>query len=135
MSLLDLFNKLIEEHGSAGILRERLLLVKEQLELLEKEKEDLKKENTELSKEIHKLRKQLEHYEIGKDFVEESGVLFRAVRGKYSHVPYCITCRVPLERHPELTDMPLWCPRCKSRTHFLYSDINGIIQELPPIQV
>ena len=66
MGLLDHFEKLINEHGSAAILREHLALVKtEQLTLerknsdLQTENEKLRSENAELHKDIGVLKNQI----------------------------------------------------------------------------
>jgi len=45
MSLIDVIEKLINEHGSATILKERLELLKDQISILEKENAALKSEN------------------------------------------------------------------------------------------
>lgn len=66
MGLLDHFEKLINEHGSAAILREHLALVKAEQSALERKHADidaqcktLQSENAELKKELGVLKSQM----------------------------------------------------------------------------
>ena len=45
MSMIDYIEKLINEHGSSTILKERLELLRDQISILEKENGNLKSEN------------------------------------------------------------------------------------------
>ncbi len=70
MNIFDGFEKLINEHGSAAILREHLSLMKTQFAILEREKAELKsenqtlkKENSNLKAENDKLQKKIRDYE------------------------------------------------------------------------
>lgn len=67
MALLDLIDRLINEHATAAILRERLLLVKEQVIALEAkyavtegERDRLKEENIRLKKDCEELREKVQ---------------------------------------------------------------------------
>lgn len=59
MGLLDHFEKLINEHGSAAILREHLALVKAEQSALERKNSDLHAETKELRFENAQLQKEL----------------------------------------------------------------------------
>ena len=64
MSIFGDIERLINEHGSAAILRERLNLAKEKYEALEKQIVELETKNAELQsncEECEKQRKALEH--------------------------------------------------------------------------
>ena len=60
MGLLDGFEKLINEHGSAAILKERMALANDQYAVLEKKSEDSARRVTELETENKTLRLELE---------------------------------------------------------------------------
>lgn len=55
--MLDLIQKLINEHGSSSILAERLRLIQDQYSALERRCSDLEAENTAHKSEIHELRR------------------------------------------------------------------------------
>ena len=63
-SLIDSFDKLINERGSATILREHLSLMKSQMAILERENDDLKKENASLKSQITILNKENQELKI-----------------------------------------------------------------------
>lgn len=63
MNIFEGFEKLINEHGSAAILREHLLLLKTQFAILEKENAVLKYENQNLKTENDNLKKKIRDYE------------------------------------------------------------------------
>jgi regulator of replication initiation timing len=62
MGILDGIEKLITEHGSAAILRERVALAKEQYQALERDNATLKQENATLRQENDRL--QLDNYKL-----------------------------------------------------------------------
>jgi RNA polymerase-binding transcription factor DksA len=57
--MLDIFEKLINEHGSSAILRERLGLIKAQYEALESENMNLKTQCQTQQTEIQQIRMRL----------------------------------------------------------------------------
>jgi hypothetical protein len=59
MGLLDHFEKLINEHGSAAILREQLALVKAEQSALERQRADLDAQCKTLQSENAEIKKQL----------------------------------------------------------------------------
>lgn len=56
MGLFDLFEKLINEHGSATVLRERLDLIKAQYAAMERENQNLQAQNAALKAELQQLQ-------------------------------------------------------------------------------
>jgi len=65
MGVSDLFEKLINEHGSATILKERVVALKDQVIELEKENSSLKSENVVLKQQIIDL--ELKNNDIEKE--------------------------------------------------------------------
>jgi septal ring factor EnvC (AmiA/AmiB activator) len=65
MIILDQIEKLINEHGSATVLRERLALAKDQFSILEKEIVNLRSENAVLTSKVETL--QAENQSLKKD--------------------------------------------------------------------
>jgi len=63
MGFLDSIERLITEHGSAAILRERISLANDQYALLEKKVSDLQSENECLKLDNSKLQEQIKNLE------------------------------------------------------------------------
>lgn len=63
MSLIDLFEKLINERGSAAVLREHLAIIKAEQAELERSNANLKTENAALQAEVLQLRQQTQAIE------------------------------------------------------------------------
>lgn len=63
MGLLDGIEKLITEHGSAAILRERIALAREQYAALEKKTSELQAENERLESSSAKLQEHIRELE------------------------------------------------------------------------
>ena len=64
MGLLDGFEKLINEHGSAAILKERISLANDKYAILESKNVELEKRNTYLESENTRLRSDLEKAQV-----------------------------------------------------------------------
>ena len=109
--LFDSFEKLINEHGSATILKERLLLVADQYAALEKalaaseakakeviaQKEHLELENLQTKEEVQALKDRLAHFASLSEFTEEAGALFRRHKnGEWDYTPYCPSCKTAM---------------------------------------
>ena len=60
MSIFDSIEKLITEHGSASILRERLAQAKDQHAILEGKASALERENTQLKSDCERLKLDLD---------------------------------------------------------------------------
>jgi hypothetical protein len=63
MGLLDGIERLINEHGSAAILRERIALANDKYSALESENSIIKSQNEALKLDNKKLKEQVRHYE------------------------------------------------------------------------
>lgn len=111
MNIFAAIEKLINEHGSAAILKERLALAAEQFKKIEEENRLLKHEKTAIEDELGKLRAQLKEVLIPQEFVESRGVLFKRIKdGKYEPDAYCPTCKVVLFSLSGV--LPLKCSKC-----------------------
>lgn len=77
MGLLDAIEKLINERGSATIMRERLELIREQAAALEKQVALLKQENASLQRHVAELEHQVMTKAAADEFVEGRGALFK----------------------------------------------------------
>ena len=65
--MLDMFEKLINEHGSSVILKERIKLINDKYEAIETKLENTVKENEVLKKEIKLLSAQLKEYQLNSE--------------------------------------------------------------------
>src|SRR5882762_11100078 len=96
MSILSDIERLITEHGSAAILRERLALIADQAKALEKQIEDLKRKVAALEQEKSRLNAELAAKTREEQFVEHRGALFKRKReGGYHLAVYCAICHKP----------------------------------------
>ena len=95
--------RLITEHGSAAILKERNALLKDQLDLLKAEFTKLERRNAE-------LERRLATSEQKEQFVEENGALFKRRReGGYHKAVYCPKCRQSTAPFPEGAEFVCSC--------------------------
>lgn len=128
--LLNLFDKLIVEHGSAAVRGDHIALLREQLQVVEKQVEKLETENTELKKQLSQKTKQLEASTSGDEFVEHRGTLFkRKPEGGYHQTAYCPTCKRVARTLDN--DFPYSCKSCGWSVNITPNDLKRIIQELP----
>jgi hypothetical protein len=112
MSIFSAIDEIITEHGSAKILRERLLLLKDQAELLLNENVKLKEELTSMKAKNSELHEKVATYAVSEEFVEYGMALFkRKSKGAYSDSLYCPRCK-----HTLSTSM-FGNYRCKSCDH------------------
>ncbi len=104
MGVFDSIEKLINEHGSAVILKERIALAADQYAALEKKIIELQTENERLrldNEECHKQRRTLDeklsHITAKQEWVEEAGALFKKnPDGTYNQTPYCPSCKTAM---------------------------------------
>lgn len=97
MNPLKLIEDLINEHGSATIRGERLLLLKDELAKVEKERTELYKKYSNLEKEVAELRDKLAKASTPPEFTEYQGALFkRDTSDKYLPMAHCPECKRPL---------------------------------------
>lgn len=67
--MISLFEKLINEHGSSAILKERLTILKDEYAAMEKTNNNLTMENLQLKTELDTLKKELSRFKsIHTDF-------------------------------------------------------------------
>jgi len=96
MGLFADTERLITEHGSAAILRERLALIADQAKAQEKQLADALHRITQLEQENAQLRAKVTARARADEFVEHRGALFkRKPDGSYHHAVYCPICHKP----------------------------------------
>jgi hypothetical protein len=126
MGLLAALEKLITEHGSAAILRERLAAFRDDVQRFEQRNTQLEAENAELKKERAELTRYLEQQRTTAQFTESKGALWkRTPQGSFSEMPYCPTCERPLSRLP-MADM-VACTKCGYHPGFKSHQIAQIV--------
>jgi hypothetical protein len=127
-NVLQTLTGILQEVGTASVLRERLLLLQDQLQLVVQENVDLKKENARLKKQHKELAVQLEEYSLPEQFVEHRGVLFRKTGSGYSESPYCPVCKIPMSSMEQ--GVPFFCSRCDHITSLTPLDIPAVMERL-----
>lgn len=129
MGLIDSLNQLITEHGSATILKERLLLLRDKLEHLEKENQRLQNANTALQHENNDLKTKLNEQTTPDEFIKHRGMLFlRLSNGKIQEEVYCPKCRMPMPCFA--APFSFECDQCHVKTGFKGNQIRSIIAEI-----
>jgi len=129
MSILGDLQKVINEHGSSSILRERLSLIKDQLAVLQEERADLMKQINELQAENQQLKKEIEELTAAQEFVECRGALFkRKPSGGFHRTVYCPSCRMPMGSLDN--QLPYHCDRCQVMLDFTGKNLESVITEL-----
>ncbi|RLJ20779.1 hypothetical protein DJ031_04520 [bacterium endosymbiont of Escarpia laminata] len=130
--LLSEIERLINEHGSATVLKEHLSLLNTKLGLLRENMENLQKENAGLVERCAELEEQVSRQNQGGEFVEHYGALFkRRSGGGYSKTPYCPVC-----------GRSMWCfqrvfpyegsdDSCGHKADFKGGDLERVFAELP----
>lgn len=122
--------KLITEHGSAAILRERLALFVDKVSHLEKENADLKANLHKSHEECNSLRAQLKNQSIVEQFIEHEGMLFkRKAGGGYHSAVYCPSCKMVMSTID--AGIPLNCSKCEIIAPWRPHDLPRILKELP----
>lgn len=92
MAILDLTEKLINEHGSAVILRERLLLLKDQCAALENELIVCRNEITSLTEKTKKLESENQNLKLQNSALKEQ---LKGVHNSNPHGYVCDHCGSP----------------------------------------
>jgi len=131
MSLCADIERLITEHGSAAILRERLALLADQAKAQEKLLADSQRRVTELEQENSQLQQKLAATERAEEFVEHRGALFkRKPDGSYHHAVYCPLCHKPTGSL--IDEMVYSCTEsCGWVGTFTPRDLPKVMSELP----
>lgn len=125
---IALLEKLITEHGSSSILRDRLIQIREDLTRVEQEKDRLQAECQQLKQQVKDLQKELEAKAVPDEYTEHRGVLFRRVSGSIQDEAYCPECKIPMTSLMGAT--PLRCSKCRRTASFTGNDIRRIISEI-----
>lgn len=139
MGLLDGFEKLITEHGSAAILNERIALANDKYAILEAENkilctenEALRLVNGELKEQVRAREEKLSHISSLSEFVEESGALFkRRENGEWDYTPYCPTCKTAMVSPGRHELYVCGKKSCGQRASFDYLHVNDAVSRLP----
>ncbi len=128
-----LLEEIINEHGSATILRERLLLLGDEIERLEKEKAELKNEvrelsnkNQQLTAELETYRSALETYRSAEELINHQGALFKC-EGKDIWTVYCPACKISAFPFPAGEH---YSCNCGWASTFTENDMPMIVKEL-----
>jgi wobble nucleotide-excising tRNase len=127
--VLSIIEKLINEHGSSTILKERLELINDKYEALEAKLANSEKENKLLRKEVESLKKQIETQKVESIFIEYKGAKFKKMpSGKFEEAVYCLKCNggtFALE-----SDFPFVCGSCGSTASFNGGQLKTVLNEL-----
>lgn len=127
MNLLLLIEKLIIEHGSSSIMKERLVAIKEELSKIVEERDSYKKQANNAQKEMAELRAKIEHYQKKDGFVEHRGALFKKKSGGgYEVAVYCPICYHAMSSL--MGEMPFYCERDKQKMGFTGRELDGILK-------
>lgn|SRR5574340_180333 len=137
MGLLDGIEKLIVEHGSAAILKERIALANDKYAALEAENKVLRSENEALRLDSEKLEQQrraleekLFHISTSQEYVEESGALFkRRENGEWDYTPYCPSCKTAMVQ-PKRHELYI-CGKKSCGQRASFSRVNDVVARLP----
>jgi tRNA(Ile2) C34 agmatinyltransferase TiaS len=128
MNPLKLITDLINEHGSASILRDRLELVKDEFKLLFDKNAALNEELANLKQSYANALSDLEAYRVAEKYTEKRGSLFRVKPdGLYSEIVYCPKCRSPMS--PALNGK-FRCKTCGINSNFGVHELPAILNEL-----
>ena len=137
MGLLDGFEKLINEHGSAVILKERISLANDQYVILEKkvsvlesENERLKFDNEECQKQRRALEEKLSHISTSQEYIEGSGALFKKLPdGSWDYTRYCPACKTAMVQ-PKRHELYV-CGKKSCGQRASFSSVNNAVARLP----
>ena len=133
MGLIEMIDKLIVEHGSAAVMKEKLSLYKDQLVVIREKVVELEGKLATEVKENSELRKRFPQSPIpSEQYVEDSGALFkRTPSGGYNDCPMCPAC------HSSMSSiggpLPFTCgnPSCRREAGFGKNKLREILARLP----
>ena len=132
---LALLEKLINEHGSSAILKERLELLRDQMAALQGENAKLKTDLAAARAEVARHASLVPNAR----FVEYRGAKFkRKPSGGFEPSVYCPSCEVGMATIPR-AGMPFACGKCNALSGFTSSELASVLAEvhaefLPPTQ-
>lgn len=129
MGLLSEIQKLIEEHGSASILRERLAFWQDRLRAAEEDNVDFQRRIAQLEEENRQLQERLADQLLGEEFTEHRGALFkRGPTGEYHECVYCPSCRKPMVAMEDF--FPFDCEACQRSVQIKGGELSRVLAEL-----
>ncbi len=127
---LSLIEKLINEHGSSSILRDRLLLIKEELAKVESDRANLITKVAELEKQLGNCTEQLNKATTPKEFTEHMGALYKKdMDGRYMPIAFCPKCKTPLVGTPDFKIFPYYCSGCRYEI-MIHENLTSIVEKL-----
>jgi len=128
-TLLDAFEKLITEHGSSAILRDRIELLRDQAAAVEKDLRECRTRCAELEKLKSALQVSLHEMRAIGQFVEHRGGLFkRKASGGFHEAVYCPSCRKPMFSLDD--QLPYDCASCQIILDFNGSELPSVLEEV-----
>ena len=113
MEPFDSIEKLINERGSASILRERIELAKEQYAALERRVAELTKELATVKGQNEVLRKRLSTVAVPDKYVPSRGVLWLRTADGFEPEPYCPKCKTVMVDFPPGVRLSWNCSQCE----------------------
>lgn len=127
--VLSIIEKLINEHGSSTILKERLELVNDKYEALEAKLINSEKENEFLRKKVESLKKQVEAQIVESEFIDYKGAKFKRMpSGKFEDPVYCLKCNGGMFALESC--LPFVCASCGCTASFNGAQLKSVINEL-----
>lgn len=145
MKLFEGLEKLINEHGSSTILKERIALANDKFSALETEMQKAMSEKDSLASEVDKLNNILEYQdqkirkleqqlsnlaETSKKFTEIRGIKIRNLpAGKFEEeISYCFHCESPLSSTHRTKNLE--CSKCGYKTSIQARHLCVVLSEL-----
>lgn len=127
--MLAMIEKLINEHGSSTILKERLQLINDKYEVLESKLALAEKENESLKKELQRVSSQLKDQEKSEEFVSFKGAKFkRKPSGSFENSVYCPKCEGAMFALENM--LPFVCGSCGSTAGFSGGQLTKVLKEV-----
>ena len=127
--MLSMIEKLINEHGSSTILKERLSLINDKYELLDNQLKNCEKENELLRKEVEMLKSKLSEQVKEEPFIAFKDAKFkRNPSGSFEETAYCPKCNGAMFALDSF--FPYTCGACGSTAGFNGSDLKKVIKEV-----
>ena len=130
--ILGEIERLINEHGSAVVLKEHLALLNTKLQLLKEHVEKLEEENSRLVERNAELEKQSARQNASEEFVEARGALFKRLpNGGYSETPYCPICHRTMSCFQRVFPYECSNKSCGHRADFKGAHLSDVLSSLP----
>jgi hypothetical protein len=112
MGPFEAIEKLVNEHGSAAVLKERIELAKDQYAALERQVADLTKKLEIVESQNALLSGKLEKASAPEEFTKVNGLLWRQTNIGFEPSPYCPRCKTVMHQFPPNARMYWTCSKC-----------------------